>query len=75
VSYTLVNRPAAKDDIIQAIDYYKKISPKLALQFLNRLREARVYISKHPLSFEVKYKNVRTLLLKQFPYHIPLSVG
>ena len=70
MSYTFVNRPAVKDDIIAAVDYYKNISPQLAHQFLTRIREAREYIGKYPLGFEVKYKNVRTLLLKQFPYHI-----
>ncbi len=70
MSYVFVNRPVVKDDILDAADYYKKISPALAKQFLLRLREARKYIADKPLGFQVKYKNVRTLLLKQFPYHI-----
>jgi plasmid stabilization system protein ParE len=70
VSYTFVNRPAVQADIINAIGYYKSISPKLAKQFLFRIREAKVYIQRSPLVFEVKYKDVRTLLLKQFPFHI-----
>lgn len=70
MSYTLVNRPAVKDDLIKAVDYYKNISPKLAQEFISGIREARYYIAKYPLGFAVKYKNVRTLLLKQFPYQI-----
>jgi hypothetical protein len=70
VSYTFVNRPTVRVDIIEAVSYYKVISPKLAKQFLFRIREAKVYIQRSPLAFEVKYKNVRTLLLKQFPFHI-----
>lgn len=70
MSYTFVNRPAVEDDIKAAVAFYKTISPALAREFINRLREAREYISKFPLGFEVKYNNVRTLLLKQFPYHI-----
>ncbi len=70
MSYTLVNRPSVKVDIIEATDYYKHIHPELAKQFLFRIREAKTYIAKSPLSFQIKYKQIRTLLLKQFPYHI-----
>lgn len=70
MSYSFVNRPAVSNDIIDAVDYYKKINPQLAKQFLARLREAKTYIDKSPLGFQIKYKEVRTLLLKQFPYHI-----
>jgi len=70
VSYSFVNRPAVQADIINAVSYYKAVSPQLARQFLFRIREAKKYIDRSPLAFEVKYKNVRMLLLKQFPFHI-----
>lgn len=70
MSYSFVNRLAVKFDIINATDYYKKINPELAKQFLLRIREAKAYISRSPLGFQIKYNGVRTLLLKQFPYHI-----
>jgi plasmid stabilization system protein ParE len=70
MSYSFVNSPSVAADITNAIEYYKKINPELAKQFLLRLREAKSYISLVPLGFQVKYKGVRTLLLKQFPYHI-----
>jgi len=70
VSYTFINKPAVQADIINAVGYYKSISPKLAKQFLFRIREAKVHIKRSPLAFEIKYKDVRTLHLKQFPFHI-----
>src|SRR5207245_947115 len=70
MSYSFVNRPVVKADILEALDHYKKISPRLAKQFLFRIREAKTYIARTPLGFQIKYNNVRTLLLKQFPYHI-----
>jgi len=70
VSYNLVNRPAVSVDIISSVDYYKHISPKLAKQFLFRIREAKTVLQRSPLLFQIKYKDVRTLHLKQFPYHI-----
>lgn len=70
MSYSFVNRPAVTTDITNATDYYKNINPELAKQFLFRVREAKAYIARSPLGFQVKYNQVRTLLLRQFPYHI-----
>jgi plasmid stabilization system protein ParE len=70
MSYSFVNRPAVKEDVKKAAKYYKEINPELAIQFLFRIREARAYIARSPLGFQIKYNKVRTLLLKQFPYHI-----
>lgn len=70
LKYQLVNRPSVETDIKEAVNYYKNISPKLAHQFLFRIREAKTYIASYPLGFQEKYKNVRTVLLKQFPYQI-----
>jgi plasmid stabilization system protein ParE len=65
-----MHKPAVQGDINNAVNYYKLISPKLAKQFLFRVREAKTYIQRSPLSFQIKYKDVRTLLLIQFPFHI-----
>ncbi len=70
MSYSFVNSPTVKADITNAVDYYRNINPELAKQFLFRIREAKTYIALYPQGFQVKYKEVRTLLLKQFPYHI-----
>ena len=70
MSYSFVNKPAVNSDIEDAVDYYKTINPELAVAFLNRLKEAKKYIFDYPIGFQTKYKNVRTVFLKQFPYHI-----
>ncbi len=70
MSYVFVNKAEVKIDIIQAIDNYKNTNPQLSKQFLFLIREAKTFIASSTLSFEVKYKEVRTLLLKQFLYHI-----
>jgi hypothetical protein len=41
MSYSFVNGPAVRTDIIEAIDYYKKINPEYPKQFLFRIREAK----------------------------------
>jgi plasmid stabilization system protein ParE len=70
MSYSFVNNPRIKDDVFEAVDYYKNISPELAKQLLFRIREAKAYIARSPMGFQIKYNKARTLLLKQFPYHI-----
>jgi hypothetical protein len=70
MSYSFVNRPAVKADVIEAVTHYKKINPELSKQFLFRIREAKSYIARTPFGFQIRYNQVRTLLLKQFPYHI-----
>ena len=70
MSYSFVNRPLVKIDIINATTYYKKINPQLPKEFIYRIREAKEFIARSPLGFQLKYAQVRTLLLKQFPYHI-----
>jgi hypothetical protein len=71
MNYTFINRPNVKVDIEQAIEYYKSINPILAKKFLERLKEAKLYIAKSPYSFQIKYDIVRTVLLKHLPCHIP----
>ena len=56
MNYTFVNKPSVNKDIIEIVDYYKTISPKLALAFLFRLREVKKHILKSPLGFQLKYK-------------------
>ncbi len=70
MSYSFVNNTTVNIDILEATEYYKKINPNLAKQFLFRLREAKAHIALNPLGFQTKYKNVKTLMLKQFPYLI-----
>ena len=68
--YVFVSSPAVKADIVAATNYYKAIHPKLARQFLLRIREAKTHIANSPFGFQIKYKKVRTIFLKQFPYQI-----
>ena len=41
MKFSILNRPEVRIDIINATDFYKNINPKLAKQFLFRLREAK----------------------------------
>ena len=67
---TFVSKPKVIFDIQDIVDYYGNINPELATDFLDRVEEAKKYIANFPLAFQIKYKNVRTVLLEQFPYHV-----
>jgi len=51
MKYLFVNRPFVKADITNAVNYYKNINPKLAKEFLFRVREAKSYIALIPKAF------------------------
>ena len=70
MAYKIVNRSFVKTDILIAVNYYKEINLELAKQFLLRINEAKQYIQKSPKGFQIKYNQVRTVLLKQFPFQI-----
>jgi len=70
MSYKIVYRYFVKDDLQNAVDYYKNISPKLAKEFLFRIKEAKNYIVNNPETDDVMYKGIRMHNLYQFPYHI-----
>ncbi len=55
MKYTVVFQPMVSFDLNDAIDYYKKINPNLAKQFLSRLREAQHFLISNPYSFQLKY--------------------
>ena len=68
MSWSFKNKIAVRKDLAEAVRYYKRINAELAKQFLIRVKEAKVHIERSPFGFQLKYKEVRTLLLRQFPY-------
>nr|WP_281638493.1 type II toxin-antitoxin system RelE/ParE family toxin [Flavobacterium marginilacus] len=46
------------------------MSPRLAKEFVSRLREAKKYIDQNPFGDDIMYKNIRMHNIRQFPYHI-----
>lgn len=62
------------DDIDEALEYYFNINQKLAGDFLDRLEEAKIKILNTPEGFEIKMPHIRTVLLKQFDYHIYYTI-
>lgn len=66
----VITNSVAELDFMDALCYYKKISDRLAVQFINQVEATKTQIAKNPLHIPVRYDNVHVVLLKQFPYHI-----
>ena len=56
MKWMMVYRPSVKYDLQKAIYYYKAISPDLAKDFLNRVKESKKYILQNPFGDDVTYR-------------------
>jgi plasmid stabilization system protein ParE len=65
--FTLSVRNKAERHIEDAFDWYFHKSPKAAEKFISQLDDSFTRITKTPLAFAVRYKNVHMLPLKNFP--------
>lgn len=68
--YKVVITDLAKIDIKKAKEYYRNINVNLAKQFLNRIGEAKLFISENLSGNDAVYQDFRMHLIKQFPYHL-----
>ena len=64
----VVVRPLAKHDIRETRSWYRKISPKLADDFMAALDGAVNIAREHPLAFQIVHRTFRRVLLHRFPY-------
>lgn len=62
-----------KYDLKEINDWYRKIDEKLWDKFRKEFRLKINFIKENPLSFELKYDDVRIVFLKKFPYGIHYS--
>lgn len=75
MSYEFLYEDRVDHDIDEALEYYSFKNIELVRDFLHRIEEAKQTILNSPKGFEVKYADsVRTVLLKQFPYHLYYTI-
>jgi plasmid stabilization system protein ParE len=63
-------RPAAEQDIREAVDWYEGEEPELGARFLDELQSTLNRLRMMPLQFPSVGKGVRRALLRRFPYAI-----
>ncbi|MBS1735101.1 MAG: type II toxin-antitoxin system RelE/ParE family toxin [Bacteroidetes bacterium] len=69
MAYKIIVSPRAQKEIENAIDYYALYSVDAPANFIATLKEAYSTLKINPF-FKVRYKNVRALKIKKFPYSL-----
>lgn len=73
--YRLLFSKEAENDVDEAVLWYEEQKKGLGQQFASRLEEALYLLETSPKLYAEIYKNVRSLMLKQFPYLVFFSVS
>jgi plasmid stabilization system protein ParE len=68
MTYAVILRPRAEDDIRTAFQWYESQQPTVGEEFLAHLRRALERIGEFPESSPVAHKAVRRALVTKFPY-------
>ncbi len=69
MAYKIIISPRAQSEIEKAIDYYALHSINAPENFIFSLKEAYKTLETNPF-FISRYKNVRALKIKRFPYSL-----
>ena len=74
MNYKIVIIDEAKIDFRVSLFWYKNVDPKLAKRFYLSFKKSLSIIKKNPFHFQVRYNNVRIIMLTTFPYLIHYSI-
>ena len=69
MAYKIIISPRAQKEIENAIDYYALYSTDAPRHFIEQLKDAYKTLENAPI-FRVRYKNVRAVKIKKFPYSL-----
>ncbi len=73
MTYPLILRPEAEEDLLDAYRWYDERVSGLGLRFLESVEQALVRIERSPQLYEIVYEGVRRALIRTFPYGIYYS--
>ncbi len=74
MAYKILLSPRAQKEIENAIDYYALYSTKAPQKFVYALKDSFDILASNPF-FNIRYKNIRGLKLKRFPYSLYFVVN
>lgn len=72
--YNSVILPLAKEDIRDAARWYNKQSHGLGKRFTSEVRDSIKFIKQNPTACSIRYDEVRTVVLRVFPFMIHYTV-
>ncbi|PIB25179.1 type II toxin-antitoxin system RelE/ParE family toxin [Maribacter sp. 4G9] len=68
--HKVIIKPGAELDILEALEWYEEEKEALALDFLQRLDDELDRISKNPEHFQKRYRDIKIVFTRRFPYGI-----
>jgi hypothetical protein len=72
--YKIVIIDEAKFEYKESFNWYKNIHPNLAKKFLSSFKTSLKLIKNNPLLFQIRYDDVRVIMLDVFPYLIHFRI-
>jgi len=72
--YKSIILPLAKEDIRDAARWYNKQSPGLGRKLTKEVRDIVLYIKQNPQACSIRYNEVRTAVLKVFPFMVHYTI-
>lgn len=69
MAYKIIVSPRVQKEIENAIDYYALYSADSPAKFISAIRETYSILGTNPF-FRVRYKNIRAIKIKKFPYSL-----
>jgi plasmid stabilization system protein ParE len=70
VTYQLFFEQDAKTDIASVADWYRDLVDGLESEFLSSLKTSLDKLEANPYQYQVRFRDIRTVLLHKFPYQI-----
>jgi plasmid stabilization system protein ParE len=71
LSFTLIIRPRAEEDVLSSRDWYRRQREGLDIEFQEALDQTVATVAEDPERFPVVYRgNLRRALLHRFPYAV-----
>jgi hypothetical protein len=74
MNYKIFIVDEAKIDFRESLFWYKNVDPKLAKRFHLSFKKSLSIIKKNPIHFQIRYDDVRIIMLTTFPYLIHYSI-
>ena len=68
--YSVILLPLAKQDMSEAVKWYNSKQKGLGLRFLDNINSQVSKIRKNPKMCPIRYNNIRTCVLKDFPFMV-----
>jgi plasmid stabilization system protein ParE len=65
---TLILRPEAESELIEALDWYEARGPGLGAEFFRCVESTFSRIGRNPESYPVIHRDTRMALVRRFPY-------